>query len=252
MLSERQIRWAALLSRFNIEILYRPGKQNVRANALSRREQDLPEDARDKRLQKRIIQVLKPTPQCYEEVSEEQEESPSSWVMSAKIRVGRVGTPPSPTEEQSEQRDSSVGDEVPEQLTELEDLVSQEEDLAQASKLEKLWLEALKGDRQHKDATQAVLDQEQRFPPSLGVKCSITECLVNNQGQLLYQGRKWVPNSENLRTRIISEVHDSLSAGHPGREITYKMIARDFFWPGMLDSIRRYVRNCDVCGRTKP
>jgi transposase InsO family protein len=61
-----------------------------------------------------------------------------------------------------------------------------------------------------------------------------------------------VPNSENLRTRIISEIHDSLSAGHPGREITYRMLARDFFWPGMTDSIRRYVRNCDVCGRTKP
>ena len=61
-----------------------------------------------------------------------------------------------------------------------------------------------------------------------------------------------MPNSENLRTRIISEVHDSLSASHPGREITYKMIARDFFWPGMSDSIRRYVRNCDVCRRTKP
>jgi hypothetical protein len=58
--------------------------------------------------------------------------------MSAKIRVGRVGTPPSPTKEQSEQQDSSVGNKVPEQLTELEDLVSQEKNLAQASELEKL------------------------------------------------------------------------------------------------------------------
>jgi hypothetical protein len=49
--------------------------------------------------------------------------------MSAKIRVGRVGTPPSLTKEQSEQQDSSVGDKVPKQPTELEDLVSQEEDL---------------------------------------------------------------------------------------------------------------------------
>ena len=61
-----------------------------------------------------------------------------------------------------------------------------------------------------------------------------------------------MPGDEKLRTRIIGEVHDSLSAGHPGREITYKMVARDFFWPGMSDNIRRYVRNCDVCGRIKP
>jgi hypothetical protein len=102
MLSERQVRWAAMLSRFNMEILYRPGKQNVRADALSRREQDLPEDADDERLRKRIIQVLKPTSQCYEESSEEQDDLPVSWVMSARIRVGRTGVRPNPTEEQSE------------------------------------------------------------------------------------------------------------------------------------------------------
>ena len=55
MLSERQVRWAAMLSRFNMEILYRLRKQNVQANALSRREQDLPKDADNKRLRKRII-----------------------------------------------------------------------------------------------------------------------------------------------------------------------------------------------------
>jgi transposase InsO family protein len=262
MLSERQIRWAALLSRFNMEILYRPGKQNIRADALSRREQDLPADAEDERLQKRIIQVLKPTSQCYEEASEEQDELSSSWAMSAKIRVERVGTPPSPTEEQSGQQDTTVSENGTGRLehagealrgrAELEDSVGQSESLAQASELEKLWLEALKNDRQYKDATQAVLDQERRFPPSLGVKCSIAECSINDQGELLYRGRKWVPSSENLRTRIIGEVHDSLSAGHPGREITYRIVARDFFWPGMSDNIRRYVRNCDVCGRTKP
>lgn len=101
-------------------------------------------------------------------------------------------------------------------------------------------------------AKEAVLGQERRFPPSIGVKCSIAECSVNNQGELLYRDRRWVPNSEELRTRIIETIHNSLLTGHPGREITYKMVARDFFWPGMADHIRRFIRNCDVCGRTKP
>ena len=247
MLSERQIRWAALLSRFNMEILYRPGKQNVRADALSRREQDLPEGAEDERLQKRIIQVLKPTSYCYEEVSEGEEDSAKSWVMSAKIRVGQTRNRPSLTEEQPEHNKEMLGEQA-----EPASSAVQEEGLAEASELKKLWLEALKNDRQYKEATQAVLEQERRFPPSLGVKCSISECAISDQGELLYRGRRWVPSDENLRTRIISEIHDSLSAGHPGREITYKMVARDFFWPGMSDNIRRYVRNCDVCGRTKP
>jgi hypothetical protein len=37
-LSERQMRWAQFLRKFpNIEIAYRPGKSNPRADALSRR-----------------------------------------------------------------------------------------------------------------------------------------------------------------------------------------------------------------------
>jgi hypothetical protein len=54
-----------------MEILYRLGKQNIQADALSRREQDLPANANDDRLQKRLIQILKPTALCYEEVEEE-------------------------------------------------------------------------------------------------------------------------------------------------------------------------------------
>jgi transposase InsO family protein len=230
MLSERQVRWAALMSRFNMEILYRPGKQNVRADALSRREQDLPSNAEDERLQKRMVQVLKPTMTCYEDTAEESAEL--TFVMSARMRTRPAVVRKVAIEEQSEPRDRSAQKGTHE--------------------IENLWQEAMKGDRQLQLATQAVLDQERRFPLSLGVKCSIAECSVNDEGQLLYRGRKWVPNEEPLRTRIIEEIHNSLLTGHPGREITYRMVARDFFWPGMSDNIRRFVRNCDVCGRTKP
>ncbi|RYO45643.1 hypothetical protein AA0116_g13106 [Alternaria tenuissima] len=111
LLSERQVRWAALLSRYNMEMLYRPGKENVRADALSR-EQDMPEDAEDERLQKRIIQVLKPTSQCYEDTSEDKEDMAGSWAMSAKIRVGRTGVRPDPAEGQLDERDTVSEDGV--------------------------------------------------------------------------------------------------------------------------------------------
>ena len=61
-----------------------------------------------------------------------------------------------------------------------------------------------------------------------------------------------MPNHEPLRTSIIEQIHTSAITGHPGREITYKIIARDFFWPRMSNNIQRYIRNCDTCGRTKP
>jgi hypothetical protein len=57
-LTERQMRWADILSRYNFSITYRPGKQNERSDALSRKEQDLPQDASDDRLRYREVQLL--------------------------------------------------------------------------------------------------------------------------------------------------------------------------------------------------
>lgn len=67
----------------------------------------------------------------------------------------------------------------------------------------------------------------------------------------MFRDREWVPNGCNLRTKIIQSTHDSPLSGHPGREITYALIARQFFWPGMSKDIRRFVENCDGCGRNK-
>ncbi|KAI6244589.1 hypothetical protein HI914_07475 [Erysiphe necator] len=49
-LSRRQARWALFLSQFNFEIIFGSGKDNVVADALSRRKQDVPKDANDERL----------------------------------------------------------------------------------------------------------------------------------------------------------------------------------------------------------
>ena len=60
-----------------------------------------------------------------------------------------------------------------------------------------------------------------------------------------------MPESEPLRTQLIQRIHDCLLIGHPGREITAALMFKNYFWPGMLLNIRRFVRNCDVCGRNK-
>jgi predicted aspartyl protease len=58
-LSERQVRWAEKLSRYNFVLRYRPGKQGVVPDSLSRREQDLPKDSNDERLTGRCFQLLR-------------------------------------------------------------------------------------------------------------------------------------------------------------------------------------------------
>ncbi|KAL5604615.1 uncharacterized protein BROUX77_004801 [Berkeleyomyces rouxiae] len=59
-LSERQRRWAHELSEFDFRLIHRPGVTQVTSDALSRRDQDLPQDLSDKRLQSRVHQVLRP------------------------------------------------------------------------------------------------------------------------------------------------------------------------------------------------
>jgi hypothetical protein len=59
-LSERQIRWSLVLSRYNFKIRHIEGKENVLADALSRRDQDIPVSELDDRLQERYIQLIKP------------------------------------------------------------------------------------------------------------------------------------------------------------------------------------------------
>jgi hypothetical protein len=59
LLNRRQARWAQFLSRFDYEIVYRPGKCNGKADALTRRPGDLPEGG-DERLKTMEQVVLKP------------------------------------------------------------------------------------------------------------------------------------------------------------------------------------------------
>lgn len=60
-LTERQMRWAEILSQYNFTMKYRPGAENGRADALSRREQDTPKDLSDDRLANRQRQLLQET-----------------------------------------------------------------------------------------------------------------------------------------------------------------------------------------------
>ncbi|OJT06055.1 Transposon Tf2-12 polyprotein [Trametes pubescens] len=67
--------------------------------------------------------------------------------------------------------------------------------------------------------------------------------------RVLYRGRPFVPMS--LRADILHSRHDSVLAGHPGREKTLNLVRRDFSWPGVAQYVRSYVRACDTCGRIK-
>ena len=47
-LNEQQMRWAQKLLRYNYQLRYRPGSEAIVPDALSRREQDIPEHGDDR------------------------------------------------------------------------------------------------------------------------------------------------------------------------------------------------------------
>lgn len=81
-------------------------------------------------------------------------------------------------------------------------------------------------------------------------KITLGECRENND-QLWYQGRLYVPDNEQLRTRVCRAHHDMPAAGHAGRTKTLELVRRSFFWPQMRDFVARYVRNCHTCAKSK-
>ena len=62
-----------------------------------------------------------------------------------------------------------------------------------------------------------------------GVKVSISEYLLNANGELCFWDQRWVPNSEPLWTRIMQETYNLALAGHPGRDAMYAILVYQFY-----------------------
>ena len=80
--------------------------------------------------------------------------------------------------------------------------------------------------------------------------CSVKE--KEGQDRVEFHGRLWIPLSDDLRRRVIEEHHNPPLIGHPGNAGTYSLIAKHFYWPKMMGDVRRFVRNCHPCQRSKP
>ena len=203
-LSERHVRWSDILSRINMTFEYRTGNANGRADALSRREQDVPQDNSDERVKSRTFQLLKP-------------------IGNNKFKISLAPV-----------------------MRTLTSRIENEE-----TDLNTLWENAEQEDETYQLAQKAIKEGSRKFPPDLKLKVSLSECKINEKGRLCFRNREWVPNSEPLRTKLVSEMHNSPLTGHPGRTVTYNILSRNYFWPGMSNTIRTFLKNCDVCGRTK-
>ena len=60
-----------------------------------------------------------------------------------------------------------------------------------------------------------------------------------------------VMDEGNLRTRVISEFHDTPSGGHSGFEKTVQRKRTNVYWKGWLKDVKQFLKECDKCQRNK-
>lgn len=154
---------------------------------------------------------------------------------------------------------------MPEEIDEIYTLDDQENDINIIQKLSEL--DTIKR-AQRLDSSlhniiqyleKGILPQESDVASSMIQEASQYEII----GELLYQmmptqimknrktiePRLVIPTSE--RVRIMETYHDSVFAGHCGTKKTYFKIAQRYYWKGMYQDVKNYVKTCISCQMRK-
>jgi len=79
---------------------------------------------------------------------------------------------------------------------------------------------------------------------------SLADCKEKN-GILVYHDCIYVPDHMPLRLRLLQIHHDPPAIGHPGQTKTFELLSRQYYWPTMRKDVDQFVRNCNICHRTK-
>jgi len=80
---------------------------------------------------------------------------------------------------------------------------------------------------------------------------SISEEVGEGRSDWQKEGHLVIPPDEMLKREILQLLHDSPTAGHPGRDKTFAQVSRSYWWPGMRSWITDYVAGCAVCQQNK-
>jgi len=246
LLNARQARWAEELAAFDFTITYRPGPLNVRADALTRRPQDLPDD---ETLAQREQVLLPP----------ERFVAPPATIGAHESRV--IMPPLRRSVRQQEQGREQLDDareRVAGQHADAEQHAAEEHDSEHPSAGTEQWhqevITAAQTDAGYQEVIKALRNNPQgdSVPAVIQrAKLNPGECRVTTDGVIFVGHRCWVPQQEDLRRRIIQSMHSSAAAGHPGIAGTLDLVRRYFYWPKMSVLIRRFVAHCRTCRTTK-
>ena len=85
----------------------------------------------------------------------------------------------------------------------------------------------------------------------VGVKVVQEDKWKIERNLVLKEQKIYVPKNEKLRAEIIQLHYDILVAGYGSRWKMTELVTRNYWWPGIMRNIGRYVERCNMCQRIK-
>jgi hypothetical protein len=68
---------------------------------------------------------------------------------------------------------------------------------------------------------------------------------------LFYKGRIHLGTLKPFQQQILQQFYSNPLAGHMGAQKTYSRLKKEFYWPGMQEEVRSFIKDCEVCKRNK-
>ncbi|PLW26160.1 hypothetical protein PCANC_27366 [Puccinia coronata f. sp. avenae] len=209
-LTRQQARWAETLGCFNFEIIFCPGRQSGKPDALLRQ----PNLALQKGKKRTFGQVLKTaniTSKTFAEVAEIDSFFVDKTVLCKEaerwFQVNVLGVEEGSLDEEAIDTDNGL--------------------------IKEIWKTTPMDERL----------QELLVRPT----AALPEGITTADGLVYNQGRIEVPTGNDIRRQILRSRHDNRLAGHPGRARTLALVRRCFTWPSLKKFVNQYVDGCDLC-----
>ncbi|GKF27839.1 ty3-gypsy retrotransposon protein, partial [Tanacetum coccineum] len=71
------------------------------------------------------------------------------------------------------------------------------------------------------------------------------------QGMIVFSDRYYIGTQSKLKELLLSEFHNTPTAGHSGMKKMLVGLSALFYWKGMRKSVEEFIRKCLVCQQTK-
>jgi len=83
-----------------------------------------------------------------------------------------------------------------------------------------------------------------------GIKNLRDEEWMIKEGVVMKEGRIYIPEGD-LRREVVQLHHSMLVGGHGGKWKMTELVTRNYWWPGVIREVRKYVEGCDACQQCK-